>query len=137
MAFLKNPSEYKLSILGFVKHIVGKTLTRAFEVLLTPCCGLTGTAEVSCNDDNTTYAIVVTTAESINFLGKGVATVLVDGAQFTGVVTEPSTIFVETATLTAGTYDVNVTLFLPTNNDGTVGVFKTFTVADVVFASCV
>ena len=136
MAFYTVPSNIKNSILAFVKNIVSKTYYRAFEVILNPCCSLTGTAEVSYNDDNT-YAIVITTNESIGFLGKGVATLLIDGSLFTGVVTEPNTIYVETATLSAGSYDIDVTVLLPTNTDANAGVFKSFTIADVTFASCV
>ncbi len=136
MAFYKVPSNIANSILAFVKRIVSKTLYRAFDVILSPCCTLSGVASTSCNDDNT-YEIVITTNESIGFLGKGVANLTIDGSSFTGVVTEPNTIYVETASLTAGTYDVNVTLLLPTDSDGTLGVFKTLTVADVVFDSCV
>lgn len=124
------------NVIAFIKPFASKTLQKAVSILLKPCCDIIATVEATCNDDNT-YAIVVTTVESINFLGNGVATLVVDGTSLTGVITEPNTIFVETATLTAGTYDVDVTLLLPTNTSGSVGAFKTFTVADVVFASCV
>lgn len=130
---------FKQLILAVAKPLLWakyKSVYKAIEVVLSPCCNLTGTAEVSCNDDNT-YAITITTNESIGFLGNGIATLLIDGNLFTGVVTEPNTIYVETATLSADTYDIDVTVLLPTNTDANAGVFKTFTIADVVFASCV
>lgn len=130
---------FKQLILAIAKPLLWakyRSVYRAIEIVLSPCCDLTGTGVASCNDDNT-YTLTVTTNENISFLGKGVATLLIDGSQFTGVVTEPNTIYVETASLTAGTYDVVVTIFLPTNTNEDLGAFKTFTVADVVFASCV
>lgn len=125
-------------ILAFTKPLLFakyRAVYKAIEIVLSPCCNLTGTAIASCNDDNT-YAITITTNEVIGFLGKGVAILVVDGVSLTGVVTEPNTIYVETATLTAGTYDVNVTVLLPTNTAADLGAFKTFTIEDVVFASC-
>jgi len=130
---------FKQLILAFVKPLLWakyRSVYKAIEIVLSPCCDLTGVGETSCNDDNT-YAITITTNESIGFLGKGVATLVVDGTSLTGVVTEPNTIYVETAALTAGTYDVTVTIFLPTNTNADLGAFKTFTVVDVVFDSCV
>lgn len=136
MAFYTVPSNIKNSILAFVKNIVSKTYYRAFEVILNPCCSLTGTAEVSCNDDNT-WSLTITTNEQIGFLGNGVVFVLVDGNIFTGVITEPKTIYFESVGPSVGTHDADVSLFLPVNTVGNVGVLKTFTVVDVVFPSCV
>lgn len=120
----------------FLKTISSKVLYRAIEVITSPCCNLTGTAEVSCEEDGD-YTVTITTDPSIGFLGNGTATVVIDGTSNTGIVTEPTEIFVENVSVTAGTYDVNITLFLPTNSDGTVGVWKSFTIVDVVFPSCV
>ena len=132
----KISSQVLVSILGFLKPFSSKTLLRAIQVLFQPCCELASTAEVTCVDTDT-YDVVITTTSPIGFLSKGLATVVINGVSFTGVVTEPATIFLEGIEVTPATEDLNVTLFLPTNTDGTTGVFKTLTVADVVFASCV
>lgn len=131
----KVSSQVLVSILGFLKPFSSKTLLRAIELLFQPCCELTATAEVTCVDTDT-YDVTITTTSPIGFLSKGVATVVINGESFTGVVTEPDTIFLESIGVTPATEDLNVTLFLPTNTDGTIGVFKTFTVADVEFVSC-
>jgi hypothetical protein len=136
MAFYRTPSNLKTSILAFVKRIVDKVLYRAIDVILSPCCDLTATAEATCTDSND-FDIVITTNPSIGFLGKGISTVTIDNVPYTGIVTEPTEIFVEGAAVGAGTYDVNIVIFLPTNSDGTVGVFKTITVPDVEFIECV
>lgn len=131
----KISSQVLVSILGFLKPFSSKTLLRAIQILFQPCCELTATAEVTCVDTDT-YDVTITTTSPIGFLSKGVATVVINGESFTGVVTEPDTIFLEDAAITAGTEDVLVTVFLPTNTGSTLGVYKTFTVADVVFPSC-
>jgi len=131
----KISSQVLVSILGFLKPFSSKTLLRAIQILFQPCCDLEATAEVTCVDTDT-YDVVITTTSPIGFLSKGVATVVINGESFTGVVTEPGTIFLEGIGVTPATEDLNVTLFLPTNTDGTIGVFKTFTVADVVFPTC-
>lgn len=132
----KISTQVLVSILGFLKPFSSKTLLRAIQILFQPCCDLTATAEVTCVDTDT-YDVVITTTSPIGFLSKGLATVVINGVSFTGVVTEPNTIFLEGIGVTPATEDLNVTLFLPTNTNGTTGVFKTLTVADVVFASCV
>jgi hypothetical protein len=124
------------NVKAFLQPFASKTLIKAVEFLLKPCCDLTATAEAACVDTDI-YDVTITTDSPIGFLGKGVATVVINGVSFTGVVTEPNTIFLEGIEVTPATEDLNVTLFLPTNTNGSVGVFKTITVADVVFASCV
>lgn len=124
------------NVLAFMKPFASKTLLKAVSILLKPCCTITGTASVSCNDDNT-YEIVISTVSGLGLLGKGVATVQIGTTIVTGVLTEPNTIYVETFTTTAGTKDVNVTVTLPTNTNGTIGVTQIFTIEDVVFPSCV
>jgi len=125
-----------ISVLSQIQNLVSKTIYRAISIILYPCCEFTGSADVSCNEDNT-YAVTITLDQTIGYFGKGVATLVVGSTVSTGVVTEPSTIFVESLTTTAGTKDVIVTLILPTNVAGTTAVTQTFTLADVVFASCV
>lgn len=41
MAFVKEPSFIKRSILAFIKHMVSKQVFRAIDIILHPCCGLT------------------------------------------------------------------------------------------------
>mgnify|MGYP003675436673 CR=1 FL=1 len=54
MAFYKNPSAIKRSILAFVRHLLSKSLYRAFELLLSPCCPPVITnATAVCNGDST------------------------------------------------------------------------------------
>jgi len=127
-----------ISVLSQIQNLVSKTIYRAISIILYPCCDLTGEAEVFCNDDNTTYTLVITTNENIAFLGKGVAGITIDGLAFTGVVTEPNTITVDLVTgVTPGNSNVYVSVLLPTNTDSNMGVFKSFTVNSVVFPSCV
>lgn len=128
---------FKQPILAQIQNLVSKTVYRAISLILSPCCDITGEATVSCNDDDTTYGVSITTTNALGLLGKGIATVQVGSSIFTGVVTEPNTIFVETLTTTAGTKDVVVTLILPTNVAGTIAVTQVFTIEDVVFPSCV
>lgn len=123
------------NVLAFIKPFASKTLLKAVETLLLPCCNLTGTASVECEVDNE-YTVTITTDPSIGFLSKGTSTVVINGFSNTGVVTEPNTIVVTNADPGAGTYDVEVVVFLPTNTDGNIGVFKSFTIADVVFPAC-
>ena len=127
---------FKQPILAQIQNLVSKTVYRAISIILSPCCDITGEATVSCNDDDTTYGVSITTTNALGLLGKGIATVQVGSSIFTGVVTEPNTIFVETLTTTAGTKDVVVTLILPTNVAGTIAVTQVFTIADVEFLNC-
>lgn len=126
---------FKQPILAQIQNLVSKTVYRAISIILSPYYDITGEATVSCNDDDT-YGVSITTTNALGLLGKGIATVQVGSSIFTGVVTEPNTIFVETLTTTAGTKDVVVTLILPTNVAGTIAVTQVFTIADVVFPSC-
>ena len=126
---------FKQPILAQIQNLVSKTVYRAISIILSPCCDITGEATVSCNDDDT-YGVSITTTNTLGLLGKGIATVQVGSSIFTGVVTEPNTIFVETLTTTAGTKDVVVTLILPTNVAGTIAVTQVFTIADVEFRNC-
>lgn len=136
MAFVSTKSQIKNTILNYISRLVGKTLYKAIEVLFQPCCDITGTANVVCEDDGD-YAITIKTTPSIGFLGKGVAYVIINGYFNTGIVTEPNEIFIENADPGVGTYDINVVVFLPTSSDGNVGVFKTFTIPSVEFPTCI
>jgi len=125
------------NILAFVKNLVTKTVLRAIEIVLQPCCDISGTATTECASD---YNLTITTTSNIGFLGKGVAVVLLsDGTDvfsFTGDVTEPNKVILEDITLSSGTYDATVYLLLPTNTAETSGAYKKFTIDNIVFEAC-
>lgn len=123
------------NVLAFMQPFASKTLLRAVEVLLLPCCDLVGTVEVECENDGD-YIVTITTDPTIGFLGKGTATVTVNGYSYVGTITEPNTIVATNVDPGAGTYDVGVVVFLPTNTDSNIGVYKSFTIEDVVFPAC-
>ena len=126
---------FKQPILAQIQNLVSKTVFRAISIILSPCCNIKGEASVTCVGGGV-YSVTIKTDTALGLLGKGIATLQVGSSIFTGVVTEPNTIFVETLTTTAGTKDVNVTLILPTNVAGTVAVTQIFTIEDVVFDTC-
>lgn len=134
MAFISTKSNIKNSILAFIKHLVSKTVYRAIEVILTPCCSLSGSAVVECIEDSST--LTITTNESIGFLGKGSVLVNIDGTSVPGSITEPDTITVSGLTVPAGTYNLNIVVFLPTSSIGSSGVYKAFTINNVTFGDC-
>lgn len=123
------------NVLAFIKPFASKTLLRAVETLLLPCCNLIGTASVECENDGD-YAVTITTDPTIGFLGKGTATITINGNSYSGTITEPKTIVATNVDVSAGTYDVKIVVFLPTNTDGSIGIYKSFTVVDVVFPVC-
>lgn len=134
----KQLSQARISnILGFVKNLVSKSVLRAIEVILQPCCNITAEASVECSSD---YTVTITTDTGIGFLGKGIAVVLLndgtDTYSFTGDVTEPNTILLEDIALSSGTYDATVYVLLPTNSGETIGAYKKFTIDNIVFPSC-
>lgn len=135
MAFYKVPSNIANSILAFVKRLVSKTLYKAFDVILSPCCTLSGVAEAVCDSEDL-HTITVTTNETIGFLGKGYATMIINGTDLKSVVTEPNTIVFSSVDAGTGTFDGTVTVFLPTSSDEAIGVYKTFVIADIVLPSC-
>lgn len=58
MAFYKNPSAIKRSILAFVKHLVSKTLYKEFDLLLSPCCVPTiSVSDSSCSTTSGVYGV--------------------------------------------------------------------------------
>lgn len=58
MAFYKNPSAIRRSILAFVRHLVSKTLYREFELLLSPCCIPTiSLSGASCTSTSGVYGV--------------------------------------------------------------------------------
>ena len=78
MAFYKNPSAIRRSILAFVRHLLSKSLYKAFEFLLSPCCSPSIRATVACV--GSTYTVTVTLDNSINFSYESFATLIIDPA---------------------------------------------------------
>mgnify|MGYP006872492381 CR=1 FL=1 len=135
----------KQKITGFLRDSLvayfkpyGKTLQRAVQIITAPCCGLTiDSIDVDCVTTGE-YDITVVLNESIGFLGKGTAQIVVDGVVFAeGVITEPKTIVFEGVLITAGSYDVDIKIFLPTDSNETIGAYKVLpTEESVTFAAC-
>lgn len=138
MAFVSTNSNIRVSILGFIKHLVSKSLYRAIEILLKPCCDINILdVESSCNGTN--YDITITLDKSVNMLGNGLMLVLVDQVLVSGdngvllSYNDSTKIVLTNVTLniSAGNYKVGVFFLLPTGathpiqslNDLTPGVF--------------
>ena len=136
MAFLKEPSKYKRSILNQLKHLVSKTLYRAIEILLTPCCTpVIGSVESEC--DGIDYNITVTLTNPINLRGKGLAILLLGGnVVSTETWTDTNQIVFTDVNGTAGTYDAQVQFFMPTNSEDTIGVSLYTDVVEITLPSC-
>lgn len=135
MAFLKEPSKYKRSILAQLKHLVSKTLYRAIEILLTPCCTPTiVSSNVECNAD---YDVTVIFSNSVNLRGKGLATLLLDGnIVSTETWTDSNQVVFTDVNGTAGTYDAQVQFFMPTNSEETIGISLYANVGEITLPSC-
>jgi len=135
MAFLKQPSNYKTSLLAQLKHIVSKTMYRAIEILLNPCCTpVISSVDVECTSD---YDITVTLTGAINLRGKGKALLIIDEVIVSTVDwTDSNTIIFPNVTGTAGTYDMYVQLFIPTNSAETIGVSMNTATEDITLPSC-
>ena len=77
MAFLSINSNIRNSILGFVRHLVSKTLYRSIEILLRPCCDIYVTdVQATVNCVSGTYDITFTLSKSVNMLGNGVMLII-------------------------------------------------------------
>ena len=78
MAFLKQPSNLKISILNFVKNIVSKVLFRAFEILLNPCCDLSiSDIDITCTDTDVA-TVTLTLGKGFSFPKTGTFTLTSD-----------------------------------------------------------
>jgi hypothetical protein len=57
MAFVKDPSKIKRSIIGFVKHLLSRQKVQDIDTLLTPCCIpiLTGGDVTGCSGGDTSF----------------------------------------------------------------------------------
>ena len=125
MAFLKDPTAFKRTILAFVKHIVTKAIYRAFDILLSPCCNSVLVTDTTLCGNG---AITLTVSPAQPLLGLGFAQVFstVDGFVGAGTLSDDGSTISLTATgLTNGAATFTATLFLPTDkNDSLKGVFQ-------------
>jgi hypothetical protein len=67
MAFLKQPSNYKTSLLAQLKHIVSKTMYNDFKTILEPCCIPSVTYDTFTCGSNTNVIGVIFENVSISF----------------------------------------------------------------------
>ena len=82
MAFVSTNSNIRASILGFIKHLVSKSLYRAIEILLKPCCDITITnVEAVCTESGKSgnYDVTITLSKAVNLLGQGYMLVFIGG----------------------------------------------------------
>jgi hypothetical protein len=140
MAFYKNPSAIRRSILAFVRHLLSKPLYRAFDFLLSPCCTPSISATAVCV--GSTYTVTLTLASSFNFGSNSLATLIINPAignnQIGGVVPYlgGDTIVFTTVSATAGAASLQLELFLPTNTTVNSGVVTYSNSVDIIFPIC-
>ena len=140
MAFYKNPSAIRRSILAFVRHLLSKPLYRAFEFLLSPCCSPSIRATVACV--GSTYTVTLTLASSFNFGSESFATLIIDPAtgnnEIGGIATYfgGNTIEFTGVSATAGAASLQLELFLPTNTTLDSGVATYSNTVSVTFPAC-
>lgn len=144
MAFYKNPSAIKRSILAFVKHLLSKPLYRAFEILLSPCCNPVVTNAVStCNGDGT-FTVILTLANAISLAGVGNDYLSLFGFS-PGWFVFASTVDLNTNTIVFEnvvppsddtTFSLRLEMVLPTNTTETIGVVLYSDIFDLYFPGC-
>jgi len=140
MAFYKNPSAIRRSILAFVRHLLSKPLYRAFDFLLSPCCTPSISATAVCV--GSTYTVTLTLANSFNFGSNASATLLINpvtaNIEIGGVVTYlgGDTIVFTTVSATAGAAFLQLELFLPTNTTVNSGVVTYSNKVNITFPIC-
>ena len=123
------------------KHILTPTLYRGIEVVLTPCC-TPSIASIVATCGQGDYNLTVTLNEAINLLGKGQASLYWNfGAPSNVILTtvtwnDSNQMSFEVPSFGAGTYDVTLELFLPTNSAGTAGVTLLSQPFSTVFPGC-
>ena len=141
MAFVSTKSNIKVSILGFIKHLVSKKVYKAIEILLTPCCHPVIT-NITAECVEGTTIITVTLANSINLYGSGQGTIflLIPLVNLyiasTTVYNDGKTIVFELPDIEVPVLEGNIELFMPTSSDGLVGVSlssETFSVPNPCF----
>jgi hypothetical protein len=141
MAFYKNPSAIRRSILAFVRHLLSKSLYKAFDFLLSPCCTPDIlSATVACV--GSTYTVTLTLANSFDFGSNASATLIIypatgnneigGGTTYSG----GNTIVFTTVSATAGAAALKLNLFLPTNSTSSSGVITYSNGVNVTFPAC-
>jgi hypothetical protein len=140
MAFYKNPSAIRRSILAFVRHLLSKSLYKAFEFLLSPCCPPSIRATVACV--GSTYTVTLTLDNSISFGSESFATLIIDPAtgnnEIGGIATYfgGNTIEFTGVSATAGAANLQLELFSPTNSTLDAGVATYSNTVNVTFPAC-
>jgi len=140
MAFYKNPSAIRRSILAFVRHLLSRPLYRAFDFLLSPCCTPSISATAVCV--GSTYTVTLTLVNSFDFGSNSIATLFIDPAigndEIGGVVTYlgGDTIVFTTVSATAGAATLRLELFLPTNATLDSGVVTYSNKVNITFPIC-
>ena len=132
----------KQSILAFIKNLVNKTTYKAISEILSPCCTLAvQSITATCGREN--YIVTVTLDHSVTLLGEGQASLYWNfGAPFNVVLTtvpwndSNEMTFYLPDFFGAGTYDVTLELFLPTNSSQTIGVTLLSEPTSVIFPAC-
>ena len=144
MAFYKNPSAIRRSILAFVKHLLSRPLYRAFELLLSPCCPPVVTSSVAvCNGDST-FTVTLTLANAINLAGVGTDLLTLFGISpgwyvFADTINPSSNTIVFTNVVPPAddtTFTVGLEMFLPTNTTESIGVSLYSNTFDLYFPLC-
>ena len=139
MAFVSTNSNIRASILGFIKHLVSKSLYRAIEILLKPCCDISATGNAVCSNINR-FTLTITLDKPLPAFPApyDIAIFAVHSAVSNVTYIPGSTTITTSLTFVGGgitnyTEDVYVLLPYPTSYDGNVGVFHSFIVPNVVF----
>ena len=145
MAFYKNPSAIRRSILAFVRHLLSKSLYRAFELLLSPCCPPVITnATAVCNGDST-FTVTVTLANAISLAGVGFDSLVLFAGFGPGWFVNATGYDAGTNTITFSnvvpfsdddTFAVAIEMFLPTNTTDTIGVILYSNIVSLYFPLC-
>lgn len=141
MSFYKYPSSIKISILGFIKHMLNKTQVKAIDLLLSPCCGITiEDIEFTCTSTAVATA-TITLSKGVNFPvnGNAVVTVFQSGSTRSYSITYSggaTTVVVPSVTIFGANAFYTVTFTLPINSDLTEGVFTKTDTLEVTNPTC-
>jgi len=132
MALYKSPSAIKISIIGFIKHMLSPKSVKAIDKILSPCCQLElSDLDITCTGANLA-TVVVTLGQSISFPGTIKYLLLsdLDGKVGSGTFTNgSSTITITNGNVaTAGTAVYTLYLYFYTNSDLNIGVFESATI---------
>lgn len=128
------------SILSLLRNLVSKTILRAIDIILSPCCTSSiESVEVSCGEETGSYDLIIHLSESVPMLGKGFASIQVGAISINDGPTpyNDTTIInatVQAGRITPGTYTVNVGLILQTGGNRAVATL--LEIQDIVFPDC-